>query len=122
MKAGYTQIIENNVLKILSNAGELVALGEFNIKSGLIEMKPNVALNVRNCEKDLYHWHKLFGHFNKTTVIRNLRLHNIPVVKDSINCEDCLRETKSSQENNIKSRKVIPNARDDRIGFYTLSN
>ena len=61
-------------------------------------MNTDVSLNVKNAEKN--------SHFNKNSVLRNLRLQNISVSKLSKDCEECLKgksklsnETKSNEKN-----------------------
>ena len=121
MREGYSQIIEDGILKILDKSGKLLALGEYNPISGLIEMQTGNSFLVNAPEKNLHEWHKCLGHFNKNTITRNLRLNNIAFKNVSKDCEECisgkLTVSRKSQSNSKKSYDVLEMIESDSTPF-----
>jgi hypothetical protein len=83
MKNGYTQILKNDELKILDSKGQIVAEGKYNPKIGLIQMieSPETHVGQASSKLSLDKWHKKFGHFNCSTLQRNLKLRSIMKIR-----------------------------------------
>lgn len=105
----------------MNKSGDVLALGEYNPQSGLIEMKTECALNVIDSKRDIHHWHKLFGHFNKRSVLRNLNLNKISASESSKECEECLKGkskvSKKMKTNNSKAYELLEMIESDSTPF-----
>ena len=104
MKSGYTQVIKDDLLEIRDKNGSIVAAGQYNSKSGLIELKDEMTAQMVKQSANADLWHRKLAHFNLKTVLRNLKLNSIEYTDNQTECLDCLNG-KAHSTNLRKSKK-----------------
>jgi hypothetical protein len=127
MNKGYTQIIENGVLKIYDQNKRYIAGGKYNPDYGLIEVIPDMSFLCLASKQlpSLEVWHQRLAHFNTKTILKNLKLKQIECQDDLKECSDCMKGKQNrhsafkSEEN--KSYDILEMIESDTTPFPVTS-